>query len=561
MRPGIRRPRVKTEVIKEFLVGLGFKIDEAGMARFVTGVSKATVAVTAMGAATTAAAAAVFAGINSVASEYYQLERLGVQFRSTAEAIDQFIDSAQVLGIKNETAIDSLRGLDRAIVDTSMGIGRTKLVFENLGISVVDAAGKIKPTTQVMGELAELFKTMERGKQIRVMERLGIDSSFVKVFMADIDAINADLNAIDQSVGLDFEKAVKEGKAFTLSLRVLQQETQKWRILFAKAMDVIAVKMMPRIRQTMESTRQSMIRLRRMTMDVMPMIISKIVPVIGAVLRIAEAFASIASRIASAVGTIISWIVRLNSATNGLAGYIIAAAVAWRYLNLAFLRTPLGQLISFATVVALLIDDFLTFREGGDSLIDWGTKFGSVMKVVTGAMALFLAGVVATKAWVTGVAIATNAWAVATGVLNGVLATVRTAVLLFNMAISLNPIGATILAISALVGAGIMLVKNWDTVKRWFSSFFGFLVGGFEKISNVAGKIASVIGVGGMRPSLLTPSPQAQATMTARAQSVSQRTQIVVNGNADPASTARAVAGQQTRVNADMARNMRVVAR
>ena len=552
---------MKTEVIKEFLVGLGFKIDEAGMARFVTGVSKATVAVTAMGAATTAAAAAVFAGINSVASEYYQLERLGVQFRSTAEAIDQFIDSAQVLGIRNETAIDSLRGLDRAIVDTSMGIGRTKLVFENLGISVVDAAGKIKPTTQVMGELAELFKTMERGKQLRVMERLGIDSSFVKVFMADIDAINADLNAIDQSVGLDFDKAVKEGKAFTLSLRVLQQETQKWRILFAKAMDVIAVKMMPRIRQTMEGTRQSMIRLRRMTMDVMPMIISKIVPVIGAVLRIAEAFASIASRIASAVGTIISWIVRLNSATNGLAGYIIAAAVAWRYLNLAFLRTPLGQLISLAAVVALLIDDFLTFREGGDSLIDWGTKFGSVMKVVTGAMALFLAGVVATKAWVTGVAIATNAWAVATGVLNGVLATVRTAVLLFNMAISLNPIGATILAISALVGAGIMLVKNWDTVKRWFSSFFGFLGGGFEKIANVAGKIASVIGVGGMRPSLLTPSPQAQATMTARAQSVSQRTQIVVNGNADPASTARAVAGQQTRVNADMARNMRVVAR
>jgi hypothetical protein len=176
-------------------------------------------------------------------------------------------------------------------------------------------------------------------------------------------------------------------------------------------------------------------------------------------------------------------------------------------------------------------------------------------------MALFLAGVVATKAWVTGVAIATNAWAVATGVLNGVLATVRTAVLLFNMAISLNPIGATILAISALIGAGIMLVKNWDTVKRWFSSFFGFLGGGFEKISNVAGKIASVIGVGGMRPSLLTPSPQAQATMTARAQSVNQRTQIVVNGNADPSSTARAVAGQQTRVNADMARNMRVVAR
>jgi hypothetical protein len=552
---------MKTEVIKEFLVGLGFKIDDAGMARFISGISKATVAVTAMGAATTAAAGAIFAGINSVAAEYYQLERLALQFRSTAEAVDQFIDSAQVLGIKNEVAIDSLQSLDRAIVDTSMGIGRTKLVFENLGISVVDATGKIKPTTQVLGELAELFKTMERGKQLRVMERLGIDSSFVKIFMADLGTINADLDSIDKSVGLDFDKAIKEGKAFTLTFRELQKETQKWRVLFAKAMDVIAIKMMPRIRQTMENTRESMIRLRRMAMDVMPVVISKIEPIISAIIRIAEAFISISSRIASAVALIIALIIRLNSATNGWAGYIMAAAAAWRYLNLAFLRTPLGQIISLATALALLIDDFLTFREGGDSLIDWGGKFGVVMKVVTGSMALFLAGVVATKTWVAGVTIATNAWAVAVGALNGVLGAVRAATLLFNMALSLNPIGAVVVAIGALIGAGVMLVKNWDSVKQWFMSFFSFLNGGFQKASGFAGKVAGLFSLGGMRQSVLTPSPQTQATMTARAQSVNQRTQIVVNGNADPASTARAVAGQQTRVNADMARNMRVVAR
>jgi hypothetical protein len=183
------------------------------------------------------------------------------------------------------------------------------------------------------------------------------------------------------------------------------------------------------------------------------------------------------------------------------------------------------------------------------------------MKVVTGSMALFLAGVVATKTWVAGVTIATNAWAVAVGALNGVLGAVRAATLLFNMALSLNPIGAVVVAIGALIGAGVMLVKNWDSVKQWFMSFFSFLNGGFQKASGFAGKVAGLFSLGGMRQSVLTPSPQTQATMTARAQSVNQRTQIVVNGNADPASTARAVAGQQTRVNADMARNMRVVAR
>jgi hypothetical protein len=54
----------------------------------------------------------------------------------------------------------------------------------------------------------------------------------------------------------------------------------------------------------------------------------------------------------------------------------------------------------------------------------------------------------------------------------------------------------------------------------------------------------------------LTPSPTTTAAIGGAVQNVSQKTEIVVQGAADPASTARAVAGQQDRVNADMTRNM-----
>lgn len=550
------------EVIKEFLVGLGFKVDEAGLAKFTSGVTSATVAVTAMGAAAAAAATAIFAGVKGVANEYNELAKLAEQFRTTADAVDEFVDAAQILGVDNDKAVESLRNLDRAIVDTSMDMGRAKAVFEDLGISVKDAAGNLKPTTEVMAELAEKFKGMERGKQIRVMERLGLDPALLKVFNADLGALSAELAEIDKSVGFDFEQAVAEGKAFTAVWKTLQQEVAKWKMLFGKMYESIAVKMMPKFRGTMENITASMIKFRKIVMDAMPNIIATIMPIINVIMRIAEAFFTIAGRIASAALSIIGWLLKINDATDGWAGYILAAAAAWKYLNLAFLKTPLGQLIALAAIVALLIDDFLTFKEGGDSLIDWGSGFGMVMQGLTAILAGFLAYMALAKAATIAMTVATTAWSAATAFANGVLAAARVAVLLFNLVLYANPIMLVVAAVAALIAAGVLLIQNWDTVKEWFAGFFDWMLAGFNKLAEWGGKIKSFFTGGSSAPQgSLTPSPQAQAAMNGSNQNVNQQTQIVVQGAGDPNSTAKAVAGQQGRVNADMARNMKGAAR
>jgi hypothetical protein len=83
---------------------------------------------------------------------------------------------------------------------------------------------------------------------------------------------------------------------------------------------------------------------------------------------------------------------------------------------------------------------------------------------------------------------------------------------------------------------------------------------GFSKIAEWGGKVAGMFGFGGGAPAS-APSPQAQAAVGGNGQNVNQQTQIVVQGSSDPAATARAVSGEQGRVNADMARNMRGAAR
>jgi phage-related minor tail protein len=57
------------------------------------------------------------------------------------------------------------------------------------------------------------------------------------------------------------------------------------------------------------------------------------------------------------------------------------------------------------------------------------------------------------------------------------------------------------------------------------------------------------------------PSPQAAATLGGMNQTVSQNTEIIVQGASDPQATARAVSGQQNRVNADLTRNLAGAAR
>lgn len=564
---------MNSEVIKEFLVGLGFKVDEAGLAAFSGGIASATAKATALAAAATAAAGAVVAFVQNIASGYDEMDRLATQFRTTADAVDEFIDSAGLIGLGEEGAVASLKSLDRAIVDTSIGVGRAKKIFENLGIAVVDAAGDLRPTTEVMAELQAQFATMERGKQVRIMERLGLDPQLLFLFNANMAELRADMEAIDKASGLDFGESVKQSKAFMLAWRAFRVELQKANLLFKTVMESIATRIMPRLRKQIESVTNRMIEFRRRVMEVLPSIIDAAVPLLNLILDIGGAVVRVAGRIASAAAIIIGWFVKLNNVTDGWAGYILAAAAAWKYLNLAFLATPLGKLLLLASAVALLIDDFLTFREGGQSLIDWGSNVGTAMKGVTAALMGLLGYMALTRAAAIATAAAMGLWSAAAAAASVVLNIAKGVMFAFNAVMAANPIALIIVAIGALIAAGYLLVQNWETVKNWFSGFFDWISAGFEKLSKFSSGIVGALtgtgitqetagataGIFGVPAS--APSPQAQAVIGGAQQNIDQKTNIVVQGGGDPQATARAVAGQQNRVNADMARNMRGSAR
>lgn len=530
------------ETIKEFLVGLGFDIDEEGLNKFAGAVGSASVKVMALGAAAVAAATAVFAAVQDIAKDYDELDKLATRFRSTTDAIDEFADMAGVLGLSKEQSIGSLKQLDQAIADTALGMGRAKMVFEELGMKVTDANGKMRPTTEVMDELALKLKDMEKGKAIRVMERLGLDPALMKLFNADLAQLRADLAEIDKAAGFSLEDAVAESKEFMKSWKNLTIEFNKVKLVFEKLYESIGVKLMPKMRDGIERFRIQIEQFRRKLMDNFAAIRTAIMNVIDVIMRGAEFFILLFMRVfgivSDVVSGIISWFGKLDSTTQMVILGVLGIAAAWKYLNLAFLATPIGMVLSLGLALLALYDDYMTWKEGGDSLIDWSAwepGINSAIEAIT-----FLRDLIASA-------------------FNAIFAAIDLVVSLLT-----GDFSRAWFAVGELVGSIIDIFKNaWNVIEgigKAIGNFAGAAVsvfGGDSKQAQAAANVAS-----GNGSPALAPSPQAAAAVTNTSQqSIQQKTEIHVNGGSDPQTTAKAVAGEQNRVNADMARNMRGAAR
>ena len=140
---------------------------------------------------------------------------------------------------------------------------------------------------------------------------------------------------------------------------------------------------------------------------------------------------------------------------------------------------------------------------------------------------------VLTKAW--GVAL--FALNVVLGTFNAVMAVAKFAVLAFNLAFAANPIGAIILAVAALIGLGVLLIKNWDSIVvavtsavAKIKSVMGFLTEPFADLigglSTVVGAARGLFGGGGdeeEKAAAATPGPQVISPQDRTAKTIEER--------------------------------------
>lgn len=121
------------DVIKSFLVGLGFDVDESSLAKFNKSIALATVKVTALSASIIATATAVGKGITSISSDF---EELGYQYRIITPAINKAIVLRRELFKAYSSAGIDIQKTVLASLRLNMSITKTKYALDAIYKSV-----------------------------------------------------------------------------------------------------------------------------------------------------------------------------------------------------------------------------------------------------------------------------------------------------------------------------------------------------------------------------------------------------------------------------------------
>lgn len=528
------------ETIKEFLVGLGFKVDEAGLSRFAAAIAGASAGVMAFAGVVNTAAVAAAAAVKKVADDYVEVGKLADAYRTSADAVDSFMSAARAVGADADAAKGVLQGLNDAMGGLTDSSSEAAAVFAGMGIAVQDASGEMRSATDVMSELMLKLEGMDEKSKAATLDILNIDKEQFDALGDGFASVVADVHEMNRAIGISVDDAVKRSKEFSAAWKEAGAEITKWRMMLTKSVQAIALRVMPMLREQLRKTVAAFAEMRKRVLELIKRVIDGIEPIIDVVMRVVRTVTRLAVTIARAVLGIIGWIVRVNDATGGWLAIMGAVALAWKYLNLAFLATPIGMLLAAGLAIAALVDDFLVWKEGGKSLIDWGGQLGNIMQflidVVLALGELVIEVINTWHKWLSDF----FEW------------------LFPELGQMKDDWDATV---AAIVGFGQDLIDAWERVKTWFAEFFDLMGAGFRRVTDAAGNIVGkVSGAWGRVKGFFgnnTPSPSTQAALAGYGAQVSSQTTINVSGTGSPQAVADRVARAQGSAANAMARNLR----
>ncbi|CUJ41202.1 phage tail tape measure protein%2C TP901 family%2C core region [Achromobacter xylosoxidans] len=207
-------------VIREFLVSLGWKIDDKGERRFVETVEKSTKRVIALGTAATAAAAAVVAATAKMAAGLEEIYYASQRTKTSSQNILALGFAAGQAGSSANALRGSLENLARLIRSAP---GSENLI-QSIGVQTRDANGQLRDTGEVLTDLGERLKAMPYYRAKAYADVLGIDENTLMALQRGLGEFSSEYQAMLKEAGLNTEEATKDSKEFMNQLRLLGAE-------------------------------------------------------------------------------------------------------------------------------------------------------------------------------------------------------------------------------------------------------------------------------------------------------------------------------------------------
>ncbi|HGI5912208.1 TPA: transglycosylase SLT domain-containing protein [Yersinia enterocolitica] len=342
------------ETIKDFLVSLGFELDEAGEKKFSAVVAGVTANVLKMGAVVEGAALAVVGFTTKIASGldkvYFASQRTG----ASVAGIKALGYAASQMGVDAATAQGSLESLARFIRNSPGAEG----FLNRLGIQTRSANGNMRDTSAIFTGLSAKLSSMPYYRANQYAQMLGIDENTLMAMRKGLGGFGSEYALTAKKIGFNADTAAKQSNRFMTSMRNLT-------MTLGQARDKIGANLANGLAGDIDS-------LRKQLLDNWPKIEAVLMKVIKGVLWAGDAVTRVLWRTGQAVGDVINWFKKLDPIRQQLIMLFGGLLVAWRLLNTAFLTSPVGIVLSLGAAIFALYDDYKTWKEGGESLIDWG---------------------------------------------------------------------------------------------------------------------------------------------------------------------------------------------
>lgn len=345
----------KNGVVRDFLVSLGFDTDNSGLASMKSAMDGIEWKAKALNGALMALATGAVVAVRQTASEldklYFSSQRIGASVTN----INAYGNAIAQLGGSAEGAVGSLESLAEKIRNSPGYEGQIK----SLGVSTRDANGQMRDRVEVMKDLSGVLAKMPAYQANAYANSLGIDQKTMLAmrdgkFIANMEKYQK----IQKELGMNDDLA-KSGNEFMTEYRDLTMMTKTgFQVIVMQAGKALI----------------PILRLLNQLIQAGIHAFSQLNPHIKEGLAIGLRFAMLAlmfSAMAKSLGLLLKFIPALKTFIGLL-----------KLFRLAFLASPIGIILALGAALALLYDDYKTWREGGKSLFDWSKWTNGIETII-----------------------------------------------------------------------------------------------------------------------------------------------------------------------------------
>lgn len=202
-----------TEVLREYLLSLGFRINTTEQRRFDTSLEKTHKLAAGTGAALVGIATAAVAMVQTFAGQMERLYYASKRADTTVANLQAIGYAADQVGVGGDKMISVITGMARA-VRLNPGL---KGLLESLGIAVDG-----RQWSEITKDFIKLTKGMEFYKGARYAELFGIDPDtllLLQQFIGEVEAAEKARKRINEQAGLDADKAAEAMREYMNLLR------------------------------------------------------------------------------------------------------------------------------------------------------------------------------------------------------------------------------------------------------------------------------------------------------------------------------------------------------